>query len=252
MHSLPRAQAGQNQSTLFDNSDRRLEGYNAFSVAVGAFYQTLANQVLQGESLVTDRMVVLCPDLLLADGETVVEVKASSNKQPYRLRAGQLEDYRRLSEEGGFRVLYGFFEHGLRNGFKTLPKKTIRSAIEHLAERTRYLLVMDFSVVQCMTQCFAEREDKMYGLCVSVPHPAVRLMVTNPVLALDQLGLSLAEYLVVQSEVVDMRVAGVLVAPFPVVYIYRKERAVIVRRPVKLEMLTTPTLEPEVEEELPF
>lgn len=241
--------------TLLPDIDKPLRGFSSFSTAVGSFYQILASQVLHGENLVTDNRLTICPDVLLLDGKTIAEVKASSTKQAFRLRIDQVNDYCNLNN-GGFRTLYCLFEHGGRDGYKRIAEKTVKCAVGMLAKSTRYLVVLDLSVILRLAEVYPPVRDTMFSICLNLSHTVVKGFATNPIEAFKGLGLPLSEYIITVSEIKDMQVAGELVEPFPVVYIFKKERYTVSSRPVNFKEIRSQFISdtPIVieEEERPF
>jgi len=242
------------QSDMFDVP---IKGHHAFASVVGTFFNILGARVVSGELLATCNGFTLCPDLVVRDACTVLEVKAASTKTMFRVAVEQLNKYKELGSRG-FRVLYALFEHGMRDGFKRLPQKTIKSAMGQLALNTRFLLVLDLSII-CRGLEIARSTDNprmafveegvFYGAHLSLSHTKVRKFLNTPVQALAELGLSLSDYFTIQSAVTGVSVGDFGVSDFPITYILRKDQLTKKKTPMsakEIEILIGPA-EPQVD-----
>lgn len=232
---FPAASAGYSQEELFSSP---IQSFSAFSVAVGAFYQALASQVFHGENLITSNTFAVCPDVRLADDRTLAEIKAASTKQGFRLRWSQVQSYRQL-HDGGFRVFYGFFEHGMRDGFRRLPEKTVGAVVSALAQSTGFFVVLELPFLLDLVARMenVDRYDAVFSHHLYLSHPLLRSLCENPMSFLREQGLPLGEYVVLQTAASGLLIRGEAVGEFPVVYVMRKEQISVAPRPVDLQIV---------------
>lgn len=236
------------QNELFDIP---LKGSKALAVLVGDLYNEVVRVVLGGESLTTNGHVRFCPDVLLQNTNSVVEVKASERGNYFKLSRYQINKYQNVYDVG-IEVYYAFAIYSAggkyKPVFKNLPTnevgaRTTLSALKFIADHMQLLLVIDFDILKQYIQrnapYIARWGIKDQGEQVPEEHRGLYRLKTKDVTmwhsdsieALTKLQLDIADFVVTRTDVVGVEIAGINICRFPYVKISKK-----VKRDYKIDI----------------
>ena len=225
------------QNELFDIS---LKGSKALSVLVGDLFNEIVRVILGGESLTTNGHIHCCPDILLQDTNSVVEVKASERSSYFKLSCHQINKYRNVYNEGiGVYYAFGIYSAGnaFRPVFKHLPtnevgERTTLGALKFIAERMQLLLVVDFDVLERYIQKSPFKDEWKSAESDQVPEEQrgyyrlknkdITTWHSDSIKALTDLQLDIADFVVTRTDVVGLRIGGIEICRFPYVKISKK------------------------------
>ena len=203
-----------------------IRGFASFAQLVGRFYQLVVARVLNGEFADTNGWKHICPDVWLDYMQVALEVKASSTKQAFKIPIYQYNKYVTLSTTGK-RVLFGFVEHGMYNGFSRLETKTIQCAVERLSQMIKYLVIFDCSAIESCYHNWTIRGYEYpinkvvesWGNYIKIPHAPVRRFTVDPVGAMDGLGLSMDDFTVTLTRSHPIKILDLSIPAFPIVWV---------------------------------
>ena len=236
------------QSTLI------LKNYQALSVLVGDYFEVLNAKIINAHVLGVNGKISICPDLLLKKAKTVVEVKGAGVRG-CKIHISQLEKYKRLKKKG-YEIWYSLNGYYSRytSMFKSLPERTYSCFLSYLASNTQFSLILDFDVVNALinTEHIVEYE-KWNDSWLTKTSKQWMLYASNPAGLLNDLGLDVKEYVIIQTYATGLEIEGNIVAPFPVTFIIKREECRISIGLDEFETLRS-TLESEREfkDETPF
>ncbi len=225
------------QNELFDIP---LKGSKALAVLVGDLFNEIVRVTLGGESLTTNGQVYCCPDILLQDDNSVVEVKASERSNYFKLSCHQINKYRNIYNDG-IGVYYAFAIYSAGSAFKPIFKhlqtnddgvRTTKSALKFIAERMQLLLVIDFEILKQFIQRspFKNEWKSVESKQVPEEHRGFYRLKTkdvsawhaDPIEALTSLQLDIADFVVTRTDVVGLKIGGIEIRRFPYIMISKK------------------------------
>jgi hypothetical protein len=133
------------QHDLFDVP---IKGHHALTTFIGGLYEMLVASMLDADVLGTSSMVASCPDAVIQRVGAVLEVKASSFNNYFKLYRHQYDRYALMTKERNWRVYYAFVTYKApQHMFKRLGEPTVSNAVNMLAKFPSYVFVVDLSVV---------------------------------------------------------------------------------------------------------
>lgn len=204
-----------------------IKGFHAMCTLVGDFYSLVTANVLNAELLKINNNTV-CPDLIGRDRRRVIEVKASERRNYYKLSSRQVDRYGTV-RDAGIEVWYAFviYSAGSKNRpvFKSLAEPTVSCALDFMASAIQYILVLDLSVVNRVIDelitidTWGTREVQFYRMTTR----SVVDWFEQTYDVLDRIGVDLADYDVIRTDVNGLNMMGRDVNRFKVLKVIGKD-----------------------------